>query len=142
MYEYTSGDVVFKQIILPGSHDVHGNIFPLALAYEKKGSGEFTLDEAAAAIRDLSERGITTELMNRHGALILRGSPDSSAHAFSILVHAAEEGRGHHPYEQLGLAGSRTVHDKEVFSASEAPPNLWIHQHNVNISCTYALFQH
>ncbi|GAB7356271.1 hypothetical protein MBLNU459_g7080t1 [Dothideomycetes sp. NU459] len=122
--------VVFEQIKLPGSRIIHGNIFPLALQYTKIGDGELTLDESAAAVRDLSERGITTSLLNKHGALILRGSPDSSPHAFSVLVHAAEEGRGHKPYDQLGLAGSRTVHDKEVFSASEAPPNLWIHQHN------------
>lgn len=91
---------------------------------------ELTLDEAAAALRDLSQRGITTELLNKHGGVILRGQPDASAHAMSVLVHAAEEGRGHFPYDQLGLAGSRTVHDKEVFSASEAPPTLWIYQHN------------
>lgn len=122
--------VVFEPISLPGERVVYGNVFPLALQYRKLSEGNFTLEEAAAAIRDLSERGITTQLMNTHGALLLRGCPESSPRAFSVLVHAAEEGRGHKPYDQIGLAGSRTVHEKEVFSASEAPPNLWIHQHN------------
>lgn len=133
-YEFVSqvGDtkIGFKQIHLPGERMVHGNIFPFVLQIEKLTDGELTLDDTAAAVRDLSESNVTTTLMNKHGALILRGAPDSSPHAFSVLVHAAEEGRGHSPYDQIGLAGSRTVHDKEVFSASEAPPNLWIHQHN------------
>jgi hypothetical protein len=121
--------VNFDPIEVPGQRNVHGNTFPLVLKMSKP-DGELTLDEAAAALRDLSARGITTQLLNKHGAVILRGQPDSSPHAMSVLVHAAEEGRGHFPYDQLGLAGSRTVHEKEVFSASEAPPNLWIYQHN------------
>lgn len=121
--------IIFRPIQLPNQRIVHGNVFPFALHYGKE-SGELTLEEAEKAISDISERGIITKLMNKHGALILRGSPEASAHAFSVLVHAAEEGRGHFPYDQIGLAGSRTYHDKEVFSASEAPPNLWIHQHN------------
>lgn len=122
--------VAFTPFDLPGSRIVHGNVFPLALKLSNTSGAQITLDEAAKAVRDLSARGITTELMNKHGALILRGVNDASAHAFSVLVHAAEEGRGHKPYDQLGLAGSRTVHDKEVFSASESPQHLWIYQHN------------
>jgi len=123
-------EVAFRPVTLPGQHLVHGNIFPFAVAISKVSGGSVTVDEAEKAIRDLSQRGITTELLNKHGALIIRGVPEPSPHTFSVLVHAAEEGRGHFPYDQIGLAGSRTVHDKEVFSASEAPPNLWIHQHN------------
>jgi hypothetical protein len=91
---------------------------------------QISLEEGADALRELSKQGITTKLLNDHGAVLIRGPRDPSAHAFSVLVHAAEEGRGHVPYEQLGLAGSRVTHDKEVFSASEAPAHLWIHQHN------------
>ena len=122
--------IIFRSLDLPGQRMIHGNIFPLALEASRASGEKPTLDEQAKALRDLSERGITTDLMNKHGALIIRGARDPSAHAFSVLVHAAEEGRGHKPYDQLGLAGSRTVHDKEVFSASEAPPHLWIYQHN------------
>lgn len=122
--------VVFEPAAVPGQRTVHGNAFPLLLKVRKVGDEQITLDETAAALGDLSERGITTELLNKHGAVIIRGQPDPSPRAMSVLVHAAEERRGHFPYDQLGLAGSRNVHDKEVFSASEAPPNLWIHQHN------------
>ncbi|KAI9743690.1 MAG: hypothetical protein M1818_003006 [Claussenomyces sp. TS43310] len=122
--------VAFKPAALPGARVVHGNVFPLALLMSKPDGSKLTLDEGAAAIRDLSEKGITTKLLNTYGAVILRGVREPSAHAFSVLVHAAEEGRGNKPYDQIGLAGSRTVHDKEVFSASEAPPHLWIYQHN------------
>ncbi|KAL4939246.1 hypothetical protein BDV06DRAFT_214465 [Aspergillus oleicola] len=123
-------EINFDSTDIPGSHIVNGNIFPLALLLSKADGSKITVDEAATAIRDLSARGITTDLLNKHGALLFRGPRDPSANAFSRLVHAAEEGRGRVPYEQLGLAGSRTVHDKEVFSASEAPPNLWIYHHN------------
>ncbi|KAL3474473.1 Clavaminate synthase-like protein [Aspergillus californicus] len=122
--------VKFDSVQIPGSRIVNGNVFPLALVLSNANGGHITVDEAATAIRDLSQRGITTELLNRHGALLLRGPGDPSPSAFSRLVHAAEEGRGRIPYEQLGLAGSRTVHDKEVFSASEAPQHLWIYHHN------------
>ena len=127
--------VHFDPIELPGQRIIHGNTFPLVLKINKKG-GEVTLQEAADATRDLSGRGITTELLNKHGAVIFRGVPDPSPYAMSVLVHAVEEGRGHFPYDQLGLAGSRTVHDKEIFSASEAPPEVWIHQHNEYSRCT------
>lgn len=122
--------VSFRPVTLPNQRVVHGNIFPLVLQIVSNSNHPITLESSATALRDLSERGITTDLLNKHACVIFRGCPDSSAKAFSTLVHASEEGRGHEPYDQIGLAGSRTVHDKEVFSASEAPPNLWIHQHN------------
>ena len=122
--------VAFTPFDLPGSRIVHGHVFPLTLQVRNLSGEQVTLDEAEQALRDLSKRGITTRLLNTHGAVIFRGINEASARAFSVLVHAAEEGRGHFPYDQIGLAGSRQVHDKEVFSASEAPPNLWIHQHN------------
>lgn len=122
--------ILFESFDVPGARRIHGNVFPLALNITKPSAEQVTVDEAAAAIRDLSERGITTDLLNTHGAVLLRGPRNPSAKAFSTLVHAAEEGRGHKPFDQLGLAGSRTVHEKEVFSASESPPNLWIYHHN------------
>ncbi|KAL6231964.1 hypothetical protein BDW75DRAFT_247544 [Aspergillus navahoensis] len=115
---------------VPGARLVHGNVFPLALLLTTEDGSQPTVEEAASAIRDVSSRGITTDLLNKHGAIILRGPREPTPAAFSRLVHAAEEGRGRVPYEQLGLAGSRVVHDKEVFSASESPPHLWIYQHN------------
>jgi hypothetical protein len=115
---------------IPGQHVVNDHLFPLVLRLTKNNGSQVTLDEAAKALRNLSERGITTDLLNKHGCVIFRGQPDSSPEAMSTLIHAAEEGRKHVPYDQLGLAGSRTVHAKEVFSASESPPHLWIHQHN------------
>jgi alpha-ketoglutarate-dependent taurine dioxygenase len=123
-------EVLFTPIDLPGQRVVHGNVFPLTLQVSKiSGNEEISVEEASKAVRDIAERGIITDLTNRHGAVIFR-QPHSSARAFSQLVHAAEEGRGHKPYDQVGLAGNRTVHDKEVFSASEAPQNVWIYHHN------------
>ncbi|KAJ5759975.1 Clavaminate synthase-like protein [Penicillium odoratum] len=122
--------VIFTSFELPNSRIIHGNVFQIGLNISKVDGSQITLEESAAAVRDLSERGITTDLTNKHNCVILRGVNDSSPHAFSALVHAAEEGRGRHPYEQIGLAGSRTVYDNEVFSASESLQHLWFHQHN------------
>jgi hypothetical protein len=121
--------ITFNPFPVPNSRIVHGNVFPLALNLTKEDGSQPSLKEAEDALRDLSQKGITTKLLNKHGAVLIRGPRDPSAQAFSRLIHAAEEGRGRIPFEQLGLAGSRTVHDKEVFSASEAPPHLWIYQH-------------
>ena len=68
--------------------------------------------------------------MNKHGALLIRGVHDVSAKTFSTLIRASEEGRGRKPYEQAGFSGSRTIVDKEVFSASETPLHVRIGEHN------------
>ncbi|BCS25274.1 uncharacterized protein APUU_41718S [Aspergillus puulaauensis] len=91
--------IIFDSVEIPGSRIVHGNVFPLTLVLTKEDSSNPTVDEAATAIRDLSERGITTELLNKHCALLLRGPRDRSANIFSCLIHTAEEGRGHVPYK-------------------------------------------
>ncbi|MCJ1302223.1 hypothetical protein MMC08_005026 [Hypocenomyce scalaris] len=122
--------VVFQKFDIPGSRIIHGNVFPLALEVSKESGEQVSVDEATKAITDISGRGIITDLLTKHGGIILRGPRNADPHTFSRLVHAAEEPRGHKPYYQVGLAGKRIVHDKEVFSASEAPQNLWIHQHN------------
>ncbi|OGE55068.1 hypothetical protein PENARI_c005G10441 [Penicillium arizonense] len=122
--------ILFKRLELPEARIVHGNIFPIAYELVKHTGATPTLEESSEAIRDLSTRGVITDLLNKHGALLLRGPRDPTAHAFSQLIHSAEENRGNAPYDQLGLAGSRVVHGKEVFSASEAPQDLWIYQHN------------
>lgn len=97
---------LFDSFDIPGARKVHGNTFPLAFNITKASGEQPTVSEAASAIRDLSERGIVSDLLVKHGALLLRGPRDPSAKAFSTLVHAAEEGRGHKPFDQLGLAGS------------------------------------
>jgi len=122
--------ITFSKIDIPGSYKVAGNVFPLGLSLTNSSGGAPTTEEAAAALADVSSRGIITELMNKHGALLIRGPGDSSARAFSQLVTAVEEKRGHHEYDQVGLAGSRTTLDKNVYSASEGPPSIRYHQHN------------
>jgi hypothetical protein len=121
--------VVFTPFKSSNARLVYGNTFPLALNIARADGSHITLDEGAKALRDLSERGITTDLTNKHGAIIFRGVKDSSPRAFSTLIHAAEEGRDRHPFDQVGLAGSRTYLDKDVFSASEAPPHVHIGEH-------------
>ncbi|OCK73177.1 Clavaminate synthase-like protein [Lepidopterella palustris CBS 459.81] len=131
-YSVGGTSIVLQPFDVPGSRLVDGAVFPLALELTKTSPGPLTPDEAALALRDISERGITTELLNKHGAILIRGVGNPSAKTFSKLVKASEEGRGRKPYEQLGFSGSRTEVDDEVFSASEAPQHVRIGQHNEN----------
>jgi hypothetical protein len=78
----------------------------------------------------VAEEGHITELLTKHGALLIRGVDDVSTKTFSTLIHASEEGRGRVPYEQVGFSGGRTTLEKDIFSASEAPPHIKIYQHN------------
>jgi hypothetical protein len=132
-------NVVFRPFEIPGSREVDGYVFPLALELSTTPENILTIDTAANAIRDVAEKGIITDLLNKHGALLIRGVHDVSAKTFSTLIHASEEGRGRKPYEQVGFSGSRTVIDKEVFSASEAPPHVRIGQHNEVLIQTRAI---
>jgi hypothetical protein len=124
--------VVFQPVPVPNARIVDGNTFPLALSISKTStdSAPLTVDEAAAAIRDVGERKILKDLLDKHGAVLIRGIGNPTPETFSKLIIAAREGMGRQPYEQIGFSGSRTDVDKEVFSASEAPPNVKIFQHS------------
>ena len=119
-------DVTLKRFDVPGARVIDGYTLPWAFEISKSSGGSVSLDEASKALRDISQRGIITKLLNEHGALLIRGSTESSPKAFSTLVHAAEEARGHSPFEQIGVAIGRTNFAKEVFSAPEEPPQLRI----------------
>jgi hypothetical protein len=124
------GDVQLRCFDIPGSRIVDGNSFPIGLQLSSTSKDVLTAVRAAEAIRHVAEKGHITELLTRHGALLIRGVDDVSTKTFSALIHASEEGRGRVPYEQVGFSGGRTTLEKDIFSASEAPPHIKIYQHN------------
>jgi len=122
--------VILSFFDIPGARMVDGNIFPLGIQLSTTSGDKLTADKAAEVLRIIAEKGTITELLNKHGALLVRGVDEVSPRTFSALIHASEEGRGCIPYEQVGFSGGRTTVGKDIFSASEAPPHIKIDQHN------------
>ncbi|KAH8655249.1 hypothetical protein BX600DRAFT_385851 [Xylariales sp. PMI_506] len=123
--------VEFESFDVPGSRTYNGNVFPYALRVK-------TLDAAppppvaksVATLRALAESGEISKLLDRHGAVLLRGLGHASAETFAELIHAVEEGRGSEPFVQIGLAGKRTAVAKDVWTANEGSPLTRFYQHN------------
>lgn len=125
--------VEFEPFEVPGARNYFGKALPYGL--QVKGSDPANqvppnVDEAAASLRKLAESGSITELLDEHGAVLIHGVGSPSAETFATLINAIEEGRGSHPYEQIGLAGKRTVLAKNVWTANEGSPTTRFYQHN------------
>lgn len=127
--------VSLDKVDVPGARTVHGNTFPLALVFES--SDVSNTAATTKFLEQLSAQGIFTELLEKHGAVLLRGLGDSSAQGFSRYVTAIETTRGKFPFEQIGLAGKRHLWAENVFTANEGPPSVRFYQHN-----EYARYNH
>lgn len=122
--------IEFQPIEVPGARTYYGNALPYGL-HAKSSTGEVPpLAESVAAIREFSASGKLQELLDRHGAVLIRGFGRPSAETFSALVAAAEEARGFHPFEQIGLAGKRTAKAEHVWTANEGSSAKRFYQHN------------
>ncbi|RSM00498.1 hypothetical protein CEP52_009100 [Fusarium oligoseptatum] len=113
---------------VPGARIYHGNALPHGLQVQSENSPP--LAESVNALREFAESGKLQELLDRHGAVLIRGFGHASAKTFSDLVCAAEEARGYHPFEQIGLAGKRTQVSKNIWTANEGSPLTRFYQHN------------
>ncbi|CAH0027229.1 unnamed protein product [Clonostachys rhizophaga] len=122
--------IEFQPIEVPGARTYYGNALPYGL-HAKSSTGEVPpLAESVAAIREFSASGRLQEFLDRHGAVLIRGFGRPSAETFSALVTAAEEARGFHPFEQIGLAGKRTAKAEHVWTANEGSSAKRFYQHN------------
>lgn len=117
---------------VPGGRTYNGNALPYGLeARNSNGDGgQPSASDSIAALRALSEAGEVQRLLDRHGAILIRGVGNPSAQTFSDLAHAAEEPRKTYPYVQIGLAGKRTPVAKNVWTANEGSPTTRFYQHN------------
>ncbi|KAK7433026.1 hypothetical protein QQZ08_000499 [Neonectria magnoliae] len=121
--------VEFKPFDVPGARTYFGNVLPYGLQVNGE-SGPPPVAQSASALRVLAESGKIQELLERHGAVLLRGMGHASAQTFSDLVCAVEEARGSYPHEQIGLAGVRTPVAKAIWTANEGPADRRFYQHN------------
>ncbi|KAL0935900.1 taurine catabolism dioxygenase [Colletotrichum truncatum] len=124
--------VEFEAFNVPGARTYFGNALPYGLQVKQDGAdGEVPpVAKSAAALRTLGESGKLQELLDRHGAILIRGAGHPSADTFAELVSAAEKGRGSQPHVQIGLAGKRTAVAENVWTANEGSPLTRFYQHN------------
>lgn len=128
----TGVDAFFHTVEVPNAQAVYGNALPLGLQLKRgdKATATPELDDSFNALRSISESGELGKLLQKHGAILLRGLGDPSADTFSKLVNVIEGSRGSQPYIQIGLAGKRTSVAENVWTANEGPENRRFYQHN------------
>lgn len=127
--------VEFQSIEVPNTRTINQNVFPLAL--EIKATDINDRKQISEILYEISSGGKFTDLLTKHGAVLLRGLGDNSSEAFSEFVTAIETGRGRTPFEQIGLAGKRFEKAENVYTANEGPPRTRFYQHN-----EYARYSH
>ncbi|CAG9986563.1 unnamed protein product [Clonostachys byssicola] len=69
---------------------------------------------SSPGVRRIAASGKIQELLDQHGAVLIREFGHPSAETFAELVGTAEQARGHHPYKQIGLAGKRNEVAKNI----------------------------
>lgn len=88
--------ITIEPIDVPGARSYYGNSLPCGLQVKSDqpdGSQPPTAD-AIAALKAFSASGKIQELLDRHGAVLIRGIGDPSAETFSDIVYAVEEAEG------------------------------------------------
>ncbi|KXH40235.1 hypothetical protein CSIM01_06412 [Colletotrichum simmondsii] len=117
---------------VPGARTYFGQALPYGLHVKSSGPTGLAppVAESAAALRALGDSGKLQDLLDKHGAVLIRGAGNASAETFSKLVGAAEKGRGSYLHVQIGLAGKRTPIADNVWTANEGSPSTRFYQHN------------
>ncbi|EXF78308.1 hypothetical protein CFIO01_00303 [Colletotrichum fioriniae PJ7] len=117
---------------VPGARTYFGHALPYGLQVKSNDTSSSAppVAESTAALRALGESGRLQDLLEKHGAVLIRGAGHPSAETFSKLVGAAERGRGSHSHVQIGLAGKRTPLADNVWTANEGSPTTRFYQHN------------
>ncbi|KAJ6037287.1 Clavaminate synthase-like protein [Penicillium herquei] len=127
--------VTFEPFAVPGSQNIHGEVFPYGLRVQQleNANGETSIpaiNDSVAALAQLAKSGHISELLRKHGAIVVSGLGHASGESFEKLINAIEKGRGSVPHVQIGLAGKRNVVAENVWTANEGPSDRRFYQHN------------
>ncbi|OBT60937.1 hypothetical protein VE03_09276 [Pseudogymnoascus sp. 23342-1-I1] len=110
---------------IPSSRLVHGHAFPLGLRPTASRENP-SIAEATAHIRELADQGIIQSLLTKHGVILFRGLPIADAAGFSAFTESFKFPRH---YQEIGLAGKRSVVAGNVKTANEEPPDVKFYYH-------------
>lgn len=130
---YSNGKLSIDKIQLPEAHLVNGREFPVAYALNLHGN-DFNQKEVETFLAKLSQDGIITQLIENHGAFVLRDSVpdsnDSKVDSIAAIIKTVEEGRGQVEFEQYGTLGLRDKKGFNLYTASKSPAEARALQHN------------
>ncbi|KAF5384478.1 hypothetical protein D9757_006458 [Collybiopsis confluens] len=119
-----------QEIRVPGQRTLpSGAVFPLAASPSASHDGSTarqTISAWANLGRQWSSSGKLQEVLDKHGAIILRDLPVESAQDFSEFLHSF----GWTAHEDVGNPVKRNVLAKNVAKANEGPPDLYIAAHS------------
>ncbi|KAJ5921730.1 hypothetical protein N7454_009204 [Penicillium verhagenii] len=108
--------VTFQPFNVPGSRQVYGNAFPYGLRVQASDDEPTTrpIDDSVASLAELAESGHISELLRKHGAVIISGLGHASGESFAKLINAIERGRGSRPIRggETPVAHSALVFEK------------------------------
>jgi hypothetical protein len=121
---FESGSVVrVSTPVVAGQQQYGDTVFPFAVRCESAES-----DRAAVEAWISSGKDELLRLASKHGAVLFRGCPLSSAEDFDAFVAAL--GVANFPYRKSLSNAVRVVRTDRVFSANEAPPEVSIYFHH------------
>lgn len=130
---YTNGKLSIDKIELPEAHIVNGREFPVAYSLNLNGN-KYDKSEVEGFLAGLSRDGVFTQLIENHGAFVLRDSvPDSDeskAEEVASVIKTIEENRGQVPFQQNGTLTLRAKKGVNLYTANKSPPETRILQHN------------
>ncbi|KAL2862214.1 uncharacterized protein BJX67DRAFT_391485 [Aspergillus lucknowensis] len=123
--------ITFETFSLPSTNQrtlgpPHPPNTQLPLALKPSPDSSVTLDAAISTIKHLQRTKTLTTLLARHGTLLFRGLPITSAADFSAFAHAF----GYKPHEIIGIVVDRPLLAPNVAPANEAPKEVRIYNHN------------
>ncbi|KAJ5719088.1 Clavaminate synthase-like protein [Penicillium malachiteum] len=119
--------VTFEPFTVAGSQHIHGEIFPYGLQVQQNNNGDASIpavNDSVSALAQSAESGHLSELLRKHGAIVVSGVGHPSGESFSKLINAIERGRGSVPHVQIGLAGKRTVVAENYSRYTRFPANI------------------
>src|SRR5262245_23502383 len=118
----TSDNLSVTELALPGQQAHGGGVFPLALACETPTDLATATAWVAAHASELIAKAA------RHGAVLFRGFPLSTAEDFDAFIAAF--GLTNFPYYESLSNAVRLNRTPRVFTANEAPPSVTIYLHH------------
>ncbi|CUM66166.1 uncharacterized protein PRCAT00003824001 [Priceomyces carsonii] len=117
----------FEKIEIKDRHVFHGNEFPVAF---KLKDPSLSTEGVLLLLEKKASEGFFNELLDKHGAVLLRNLGGSDPSTLSKYINAIGTYSGHRNFVQNGSTAKRTEINEILSTANEGPPDRIIYQHN------------